>query len=94
MREVDELILLDIEATNENRDPDYDEIRDFSRECFVPFCVGGGIHNIEQIRQLLRAGADKVAINTAAYSNIFAYYRRRWFVWLTMYSCKYRIAEK
>ena len=70
MREVDELILLDIEATNENRDPDYDEIRDFSRECFVPFCVGGGIHNIEQIRQLLRAGADKVAINTAAYSNI------------------------
>ena len=43
MREVDELILLDIEATNEKRDPDYDEIRDFSRECFVPFCVGGGI---------------------------------------------------
>ena len=41
MREVDELILLDIEATNEKRDPDYDEIRDFSRECFVPFCVGG-----------------------------------------------------
>ena len=70
MREVDELILLDIEATNEKRDPDYNEIRDFSRECFVPFCVGGGIHNIEQIRQLLRAGADKVAINTAAYDDI------------------------
>ena len=70
MREVDELILLDIEATNEKRDPDYDEIRDFSRECFVPFCVGGGICNIEQIRQLLRAGADKVAINTAAYNDI------------------------
>lgn len=70
MREVDELILLDIEATNENRDPDYDEIRDFSRECFVPFCVGGGICHIEQIKNLLRAGADKVAINSAAYDNL------------------------
>ena len=52
MREVDELILVDIEATKEGRDPDYESIRDFSRECFVPFCVGGGICNIEQIRQL------------------------------------------
>lgn len=70
MREVDELIFLDIEATKESRNPDYNEIRDFSRECFVPFCVGGGIHNIEQIKNLLRAGADKVAINSAAYDNI------------------------
>ena len=70
MREVDELILLDIEATNEKRDPDYDEIRDFSRECFVPFCVGGGICHIDQIKNLLRAGADKVAINSAAYDNL------------------------
>lgn len=70
MREVDELILVDIEATNEGKDPDYESIRDFSRECFVPFCVGGGIHNIEQIRKLLRAGADKVAINSAAYDNL------------------------
>ena len=70
MREVDELILVDIEATKEGRDPDYESIRDFSRECFVPFCVGGGICNIEQIRQLLRAGADKVAINSAAYDNL------------------------
>lgn len=70
MREVDELILVDIEATKEGKDPDYMSIRDFSRECFVPFCVGGGIRNIEQIRQLLRAGADKVSINSAAYENI------------------------
>lgn len=70
MREVDELILLDIEATNEGREPDYNEIRDFSRECFVPFCVGGGIRSVEQIKKLLRAGADKVAINSAAYDNI------------------------
>lgn len=70
MREVDELILLDIEATSEERDPDYNEIRDFSRECFVPFCVGGGIRNLGQIKLLLRAGADKVAINTAAYHTL------------------------
>lgn len=70
MREVDELILVDIEATKEGKDPDYESIRDFSRECFVPFCVGGGICNVEQIRQLLRAGADKVSINSAAYENI------------------------
>lgn len=70
MREVDELILLDIEATKESRNPDYNEIRDFSRECFVPFCVGGGIHNIEQIKKLFRAGADKVAINSAVYDNV------------------------
>lgn len=70
MREVDELILVDIEATKEGKDPDYESVRDFSRECFVPFCVGGGIQNIDQIRNLLRCGADKVAINSAAYDNI------------------------
>ncbi len=69
MREVDELILMDIEATAEGREPDYESIRDFSRECFVPFTVGGGIRNVEQIRRLLRAGADKVSVNTAAYEN-------------------------
>ncbi len=70
MREVDELILLDIDATLQGQEPDYESIAEFSKECFVPFCVGGGIKNIEQIRKLLRSGADKVAINTAAYDNI------------------------
>lgn len=70
MREVDELILLDIDANSKGTDPDYESIRDFSKECFVPFCVGGGINNIEQIKLLLRNGADKVAINSAAYDNI------------------------
>lgn len=68
-REVDELILLDIIATEEDRDPDYDSISDLSRECFVPLTVGGGIRNIEQIKRLLRSGADKVSINSEAYSN-------------------------
>jgi cyclase len=69
MREVDELILLDISATPEGREPDYESIEEFSVECFVPLTVGGGVNNIGQIRALLKAGADKVAINTAAYSN-------------------------
>ncbi|MDO4188839.1 MAG: imidazole glycerol phosphate synthase cyclase subunit [Lachnospiraceae bacterium] len=70
MREVDELILLDIDATINNQLPDYDSIRDFSKECFVPFCVGGGINNISQIKELLRNGADKVAINSAMYKDL------------------------
>lgn len=68
-REVDELILLDITATSEKRDPDYESIREFCAESFVPLTVGGGVRNLEQIRELLRSGADKVSINTAAYEN-------------------------
>lgn len=68
-RDVDELILVDISATNEGRKPEDDSVADFSRECFVPFTVGGGIDNISQISTLLRSGADKVCINTAAYDN-------------------------
>lgn len=66
-RQVDELMLLDITATEEGRDPDYETVEEIAAECFVPLTVGGGIRNIEQIRQLLRAGADKVCINTAAF---------------------------
>lgn len=66
-REVDELILVDITATREGHEPDYDSIVDFTAECFVPLTVGGGVKNVQQIKKLLRAGADKVAINSAAY---------------------------
>lgn len=68
-RDVDELILLDISATDENREPDFDAISDLASECFVPLTVGGGVHGIDTIRQLLRAGADKVALNTAAFEH-------------------------
>lgn len=66
MRGVDELIILDIGATRDVRGPDFDLIRDLTDECFMPVTVGGGVRNIEDIRRLLLAGADKVAINTAA----------------------------
>jgi cyclase len=66
-RQVDELIVVDISATSEQRLPDFAEVREFSAECFVPLTVGGGIRELAQIRELLRAGADKVSINSAAY---------------------------
>lgn len=69
MREVDEIILLDITATFDNREPDYHSISDFCEECIVPLTVGGGINNLTSIRNLLRFGADKIAINSAAYEN-------------------------
>lgn len=68
-REVDELVLLDIIAHLSNEDPDYDSIKDFGEECFVPFTIGGGIRNLDQVRRLLRLGADKVAMNTVSYDH-------------------------
>lgn len=67
-REVDELVLVDIVAHLGDEDPDFESIDEFGQDCFVPLTVGGGITRIEQVQRLLRAGADKVAINTAAYA--------------------------
>jgi cyclase len=66
-RQVDELMLLDISATQLGIDPDYETINDLSAECFIPLTVGGGVRTLEHIRELLRAGADKVCINSAHY---------------------------
>jgi imidazole glycerol-phosphate synthase subunit HisF len=68
-REVDELILVDIVAHEVDDDPDFESVEEFGRECFVPLAVGGGITRIDQVQRLLRAGADKICVNTAAYSN-------------------------
>jgi cyclase len=67
-REVDELVLLDILAHKFGNDPDFESIEEFGRDCFVPLTVGGGITHIQQVQRLLRAGADKIAVNTAAYT--------------------------
>lgn len=66
MRDVDELILLDVTATPLGNAPDFESIEEYTETCFVPLTVGGGVRSIEDIQRLLRAGADKVAINTAA----------------------------
>ena len=68
-RDVDELFLLDINATNKKKEPDEYSIKSFASECSVPFCVGGGISKISQIEYLLSAGADKISINSEAYNN-------------------------
>jgi cyclase len=69
LREVDELIVLDIAATLQKRDPDFEAVAEFSQECFVPLTVGGGIRTVEHVRQLLLAGADKVSINSAGFES-------------------------
>ena len=66
MREVDEIVFLDITATPRGTPPDFEQIDELADECFMPMTVGGGIRNVEDIRQLLAVGADKVSINTAA----------------------------
>ena len=69
IREVDELIFMDITATAEQRNPDIQLVDDFADECFMPLAVGGGIKKLEDIQKLLDVGSDKVAINTAAILN-------------------------
>jgi cyclase len=66
MREVDELVFVDIAATLEGREPDYALVDDFADDCFMPLTVGGGVRTLDQVGRLLAVGADKVAINTAA----------------------------
>jgi len=68
-KEVDELVFLDIDATRDEKEPPYHVIQDIATECFMPFCYGGGIKTIDQIRKIIKSGAEKVAINTAAFLN-------------------------
>jgi cyclase len=65
----DELCFLDITASSDNRDTIFDVVAQTAEQCFMPLTVGGGVRKIEDIRKLLMAGADKVAINTAAVKN-------------------------
>lgn len=65
----DELTFLDITASHEKRDIIIDVVQKTAEQVFIPFTVGGGIRNIDDIRRLLNAGADKVSINTAAVKN-------------------------
>ncbi|MBI2593400.1 imidazole glycerol phosphate synthase subunit HisF [Candidatus Daviesbacteria bacterium] len=62
----DELVFLDITASSDNRKIMLDVVKLIAKEIFIPFTVGGGINNIEQIREIILAGAEKVSLNTAA----------------------------
>ena len=65
----DELVFLDITASHEGREIMLEVVRRVAESVFIPFTVGGGIRNVEDIRAILKAGADKISVNTAAIEN-------------------------
>ena len=65
----DELVFLDITATSDNRETTVDMVRRVADQAFIPFTVGGGIRSVEDMNKMLKAGADKVAVNSSALAN-------------------------
>jgi cyclase len=65
--DVDEIAIIDIDATREKRGPNLKIIERAAKNCFVPLTIGGGISTLENVKSLLNAGADKVCVNTAAF---------------------------
>lgn len=65
----DELVFLDITASSDKRETMVDVVRRTAEQVFIPFTIGGGLRTIEDIRRMLRAGADKVSLNTSAVQN-------------------------
>ncbi|OYU55997.1 MAG: imidazole glycerol phosphate synthase subunit HisF [Chitinophagaceae bacterium BSSC1] len=68
-KEVDELLVLDIDSTVEKKEPDYQMIKNLATECRMPFCYGGGVSNAEQVKRIIKLGVEKVAISSAAIQN-------------------------
>lgn len=68
-KEVDELIVLDIDATKERREPDFVLIKNLAAECRMPLCYGGGVSSVEQAKRIINLGAEKVALSAAALQN-------------------------
>lgn len=66
-KEVDELILLDIHATTQNRGIDFETIEKLVSECFMPICYGGGVRSIDDMRRLFALGIEKVSLGSAAF---------------------------
>ena len=65
-KEADEIVVLDILAARERSEPNFDLVRAMAGEAFMPMAFGGGVRSIEQVRRLIRAGVEKVIVNTAA----------------------------
>jgi len=68
-KEVDELIVLDIDATIQGMEPNYNRIRNLAAECNMPLCYGGGIKTVEQVERIISLGVEKVALSAAAVTN-------------------------
>ncbi|HEA54254.1 hypothetical protein LCGC14_0461340 [marine sediment metagenome] len=69
-KEADEVVILDIDASREGREPNYDLIEEVAGEAFMPMAYGGGIRTLQQITRLIRCGIEKVVVNTAAFESI------------------------
>lgn len=69
-KEADEIIILDIDASKKGLEPNYELIAEIAGEAFMPLAYGGGIRNLEQIKRLIRAGVEKVVINTQATESV------------------------
>ncbi len=69
-KEVDELMVLDIDATREGRAPNFEMIKNLADECRMPFCYGGGISTVNEAKKIISLGAEKVALSNTALSNI------------------------
>lgn len=65
-KEVDEMVFLDIMASREGKQPNFEILKDIASECFMPLCYGGGVNNVEMIREILNIGVEKVSINSQA----------------------------
>jgi cyclase len=68
-KQIDELIVLDIDATVKRKDPDFKMISNLASECRMPLCYGGGINNSDQIRRIIELGVEKVSLSSAAIQN-------------------------
>ena len=68
-KEVDEIVVLDIDAASEKREPNYPLIKSLAAECRMPLCYGGGVRTVEQFQRLVSLGVEKVAISSAAVEN-------------------------
>lgn len=68
-KEVDELIVLDIDATVENGEPDYKMIENLANECRMPLCYGGGIKTVSQAQRVFSLGVEKIAISSVVFDN-------------------------
>jgi cyclase len=69
-KEIDELIVLDINATIENREPNFEMIKNLADECRMPLCYGGGITTSEQAKKIISLGVEKIALSNSALNNI------------------------
>ena len=69
-KEVDELVFLDIDATKDKKNPDFELLKDIASEAFMPMAYGGGLNNIEQVREIFSIGFEKVILNSVLYHDI------------------------